>query len=95
MDARLVVDGDRECWVRDRVETAIRMAVAISREKRVGADEDQTDCALSGLANGTAVEIIYMLGMLPSYENLRRPPKFNERVPAEVYRLRKAEVPSA
>ncbi len=66
------VGPDQECWVRDRIMTALRMALAISREKRVCADKTILDSALDGIANGAAVEVIGHLGLRPGYRNLRR-----------------------
>ncbi len=73
---RQTVNCDRECWVKDRILTAMRMALAVKREQRVRADDDLTDCALEGIANGAAVEIIHTLGMEPEYVNLDRPPRY-------------------
>jgi hypothetical protein len=69
-----IVDCDRECWVKDRIMTAIRMAASVRQEAGVRADDAALQSALDGIANGTAVEIIRTLGMEPAFVNLRRPP---------------------
>ncbi len=66
------VGPDQECWVHERIMTALRMVLAISREKRVCADKTILDSALDGIANGAAVEVIGHLGLRPGYRNLRR-----------------------
>lgn len=70
---REVVGPDQEVWIRERILTAMKMALAIRNERRVEADTPAMSCALEGIANGTAVEIVGILGMEPSYENLRKP----------------------
>lgn len=74
-DPRATVDCDRECWVKDRIITAIRMAGGVKAARVVRADDDLLQCALDGIANGAAVEIIRTLGMEPEFVNLRRPPR--------------------
>ena len=71
---RLVVNCDQEAWVRERIQTAIRMALALSREYHVGADSPLFRQAIRGLVEGTAVEIIHTLNMEPGYVNLPRIP---------------------
>ena len=71
---RQIVDCDREVWVKDRVAVAMRMALALERTHQQRADEHTFACALDGLANGAAVEIVRTLGMEPGFVNLRRPP---------------------
>lgn len=55
--------------------TAIRMAGSVKAARAVRADDDLLQCALDGIANGAAVEIIRTLGMEPEFVNLRRPPR--------------------
>jgi len=38
---------------------------------RVGADKPSYDHAIWGIAEGTAIEVMYELGLQPSYINLR------------------------
>lgn len=71
---RPVVDCDREAGVKDRIAGAIALALAVVRTQRVRADEHAVACALDGIANGAAVEIIHTLGMQPGFVNLRHPP---------------------
>lgn len=54
---------DEQAWLRARVLTAIRMAVGMFREKRVGADDSLFEGGLGGLARGTTEEIAACLGM--------------------------------
>ena len=71
-DDRVTVNCDQEAWIKDRIFTAVAMATALKRTSRVGADHPARDCGIEGVVNGTAVEIIRMLGMKPSYVNLDR-----------------------
>lgn len=73
-----ILDCDRECWVKARILTAMRMALSIKRERSVCADDQIYQCALEGIANGTAVEIIQTVGMVPEYVNLRKVPLVSE-----------------
>ena len=68
------VNPDQECWVKDRIMTAIRMSNSVRREAGVRADDAALQSALDGIANGTAVEIIRTLGMEPEFVNLRPQP---------------------
>jgi hypothetical protein len=74
-----IVGPDQECWVKARVRTAMRAALLINKSASVRADEDIVLCALEGVANGAAVEIIRTLGMEPGFVNLRRPPGRSSR----------------
>ena len=66
------VDCDTEVWVKARVLSAMRMALAIKKEQRVSADEVVFRSAFDGIANGAAVAVIHLLGREPSYVNLRK-----------------------
>lgn len=66
------VGPDQEVWVRERIETAIRMGISAYRQTRVRADAPVLSSAINGLANGAAVEVIRALGLTPGYVNLRR-----------------------
>ena len=65
------VTVDQEVWVRERIESAIRMAIAAFQQTRVRADAPLMASAINGIANGAAVEVIRTLGMKPAYVNLR------------------------
>lgn len=67
---REVVGPDQEVWVRDRVLTAMRMALALVSEKKVRADDPLLQAGLRGVAEGAAVEIIHTLDLEPGYVNL-------------------------
>lgn len=56
-----VAGPDNEVWVRDRVATAMRMALALERETMVGADSLTKDKAMRGVATGAAIEILRIL----------------------------------
>lgn len=77
---RPTVDRDRECWVQANIRTAIRMALAVKEQKCTRADQDVFECALDGIVNGAAVEIIHILGMEPEWVNLRKPPVVSSNV---------------
>ena len=66
------VGPDQEVWVRERIETAIRMGISAYRQTRVRADAPALSSAIDGIANGAAVEVIRTLGLTPGYVNLRR-----------------------
>lgn len=73
--ARPKVDADREAWLYDRIETALQAVAAVRRARRVAADSEVISGAVEGIINATAVSIIELLGMEPSYINLRRVPE--------------------
>jgi hypothetical protein len=62
---------DQEAWVKDRIRTAVRLALAMHKEPMVLADQRTFVDAIDGIVNGTAIEILYMLGHEPSYINLK------------------------
>ena len=66
------VNADQEVWIKQQVLTAIRTARAVERACRVRADQPILDCAIDGIANGAAIEIIHTLDMEPEYTNLRK-----------------------
>ena len=66
------VDCDREVWVKERIRTAMNMALAVQKCAKVRAEELTLESALEGIANGCAVEVIHTLGMRPGYKNLRK-----------------------
>jgi len=79
-ESTLTVNCDLECWVQARIRTAVRMALAVKSERFVRADDDILECALDGIVNGAAVEIIHTLGMEPEWVNLRKPPVVSSNV---------------
>lgn len=66
------VDGNREVRIQCRIKTAIRMALSINKNTKQMADEPLFAGAIDGIVQSTTIEIIYVLGMKPSYTNLRR-----------------------
>lgn len=60
--------------VKDRIQAAMALAAAVQQAQWCAADQHAVDCALEGIANGTAVEIISTLGWQPKFVNLRRTP---------------------
>ena len=72
-DTRIVATCDQESWVKSRIRTAIRMAFALRSQRRVCADDPAFRAAITGVINGTSVEIIHVLGMKTDYINLWRP----------------------
>jgi hypothetical protein len=63
---------DQECWIKARIETAMRMAIRLHKEMKVQADSNSFDYAVKGIAEGTALEIINLLNIQPSFKNIRR-----------------------
>ena len=70
------VSCDQECWVKDRIRDAIRMATALRVNKGVRANEHAYNMALNGIIEGQAIEIIKTLGLEPEYTNLRPEQRF-------------------
>ncbi len=70
-ESRATVSCDQECWVKDRIRDAIRMATALRENKGVRANEHAYNMALNGIIEGQAIEIIRTLGLEPEYTNLR------------------------
>ena len=68
------VTVDQEVWVKNQVMAAIRMARRVESSRRVGADNPALACAIDGIANGAAVEIVHILGKKNIYTNLQEPP---------------------
>lgn len=71
-DQREIIGPDQEVWVRDRILTAMRMALALASQKNVRADDPLFQAGLRGVAEGAAVEIIHTLDLEPGYVNLPR-----------------------
>ncbi len=66
-----IAGADAEVWVRNQVNTAIRMALAVKKEVLVRADSTIYDAAIFGIADGAAVEILKILGFdIDRLENL-------------------------
>lgn len=64
---------DQEYWVKERIKTAIDMAIALSKHRNVGADDPLFVSGIDGIINGAAWEIIRTLGMDSECINLRNP----------------------
>ena len=64
------VNCDQEAWVKERLKTMLSMAIAINEKKKVMAENGMLKCAIDGLINGTAIEIIHTVGLEPEYTNL-------------------------
>ena len=64
---------DQECWVKERIKTAIEMAIALNKRRNVGADDPLFVSGVDGIINGAAWEIIRTLGMESECINLRNP----------------------
>lgn len=67
---------DQECWIKDRVRDAIRMALVLDKNKGVQANEHAYNMAICGIVEGQAIEIIKILGLEPEYTNVRLEKKF-------------------
>jgi len=65
------VTPDQEAWIQQRIRTAINMAMAIDENRNIGADKRQAEDAIDGVVNGTAIEIINLLGLTTEGVNLR------------------------
>jgi len=67
-----LANPDQEVWVKQRILTAIHMALAVRRERRVQADGAIYANAIDGIAEGAAIEVIQTLGLKPGFVNLKR-----------------------
>jgi hypothetical protein len=67
------VTCDQEYWVKERIKTAIDMAIALNKRRNVGADDPLFVSGIDGIINGAAWEIIRTLGMDSECINLRNP----------------------
>lgn len=70
---REVANPDMEALVKARLKTAIEMALAVKLRRTVSADDTIYECAISGIINGAAIEIIRTLRLEPGYVNIQRP----------------------
>lgn len=66
---------DQESWVLSRLRTLVRMTLAVNKSRRVAADDPAYTSAIEGMVHGTAAELIHVLGLEPTYVNIRRPPE--------------------
>jgi hypothetical protein len=71
-DKPRVINADQEVWVRDRILTAMRMALALQAQKGVRADDVLLQSGLRGIAEGAAVEVIHTLDLELGYVNLHK-----------------------
>jgi len=69
---KVKVTPDQEAWLKERIETAIQMAMSLKQAREVQADYYAYTYGLDGVIEGTALEIIHLLGLEPAYVNLRR-----------------------
>lgn len=69
---RTIVSCDQECWIKDRIRTAVRMIHGIHQHHHVRADDPIRDHAIEGVINGAAIEIIHTLRMEPEWVNLHK-----------------------
>lgn len=72
----ILVDADRESWVLCRLTELVELTQSIQRLRSslVGASENMVTGALEGAINGTAIEIIRTLGLIPSFTNIKTQP---------------------
>lgn len=66
------VSPDQESWIKERVKTAIQMALVLNKTRRTQADHYVYMYGLDGIAEGTTLEIIRLLNLEPSFVNLRK-----------------------
>ena len=67
------VGPDQECWVQERIRDAINMALTIHQNQGVRANEFALRYGVQGVVEGSAIEIIRLLGGQPEFVNLRNP----------------------
>ena len=60
------VGPDQQVWVRQRIETAIRMTLAAVKERKVRADDPLVDGLIEGIARGATKEVLHTLGLKPA-----------------------------
>ena len=66
------INCDQEAWVIARLNTMLNMATALRDNKNVAAEDGMLKCAVDGLINGTAIEIIQTVGLEPEYTNIKQ-----------------------
>ena len=72
-EPRPVAGPDNEAHVRNRILTAMRMALSLRDSMEVRADKSAFEHGLRGIAEGTSVEVLGTLGFdLHQLVNLRR-----------------------
>lgn len=71
--ARSKVNCDQEARITDRISDAVRMCSALHESRGVRANDRAYALARQGVIDGTAIEIIYVLGYDPCHENLPGP----------------------
>jgi len=80
---RPVTNAEQEAWLCARLRSTIRMAIGLRNAQKVAADNLLLECAMDGIVNGAAVEIIRTMGMEPSYTNVYRPASLGAEPVAE------------
>ena len=73
-----IVGPDQEAWVQDRLRTLVLAVLNLREAKKVRADQIAFDYGVSGLVQGTAIEIIRTLGKEPGFVNLRNEYRYPE-----------------
>jgi len=81
-EVRPPVTADQESWVMDRIDAAIRMALALKAESKVGADWMAYEGGLEGVVRGAAIEVIRLLGREPAWINIK--PMYRRRVSGRI-----------
>jgi len=66
------VTPDQESWIKERVKTAIQMALSLNKARKTQADYHAYEYGLDGIIEGTVIEIIRLLNLEPSFTNLRK-----------------------
>ena len=77
---RLLARQDQEELVVQRIRSAIRMGIMMRDAQKQASDNVLLECALDGVVNGAAVEIIRSLNMEPCYQSITRPRSLNQQV---------------
>ena len=72
-----MISCDQEVWLLNRIQTAMLMTRNVIASARVGADDTALEYALDGVAHGTAVAILSLLGCTCEHKNIRSYPQYH------------------
>lgn len=68
-----LITNDQEAWLKDRLIAFARLTLDLDAARSVRADDSMVKHAFSGAVDGTALEIICLLGLWPARVNLPAP----------------------
>lgn len=67
-----IATADQEAWLVQAIKTAIRLSSALESAQVTRPDDHALAAGKAGIVDGTAREILEMLGFAPSFTNIRK-----------------------